>query len=182
MREIEEAAKPIVSQLMVGRAVVIDTFSQRLLSAFLCLVSMRVEFGGHMRAIPKEDHDRLRTIREPSTSWWIAISHYKDQDPHEYWFNYHGMRRARLSDPVLIDPVHCNTQVTTLVAGKMCAHMFSSTNWEGFCGYEGFHLTQVWPPRQLDIDARFMPHIDNVNLAWVHEAVARDGMPPPKQS
>jgi hypothetical protein len=182
MREIEEAAMPTVSQLMLGRPQIIDTFSQRLLSAFLCLVSMRMEFGGQMRAIPKQDHDLLRTIREPATSWWIAIARYVDKDPHEYWFNYHGMRLARSSDPVSFDAVHCNTQVTTIVAGKMCAHMFSSTHLQGFRGYEGAHLTQIWPPRQLDIDAQLLPHIDNFTLPWVHEAIARDGVPLPSPS
>ena len=143
MREIEEAAQPIVSQLMLGRATIIDVLSQRLLAAFLCLVSMRIEFGGQMRAIPREDHDRLRTAREPGPSCWVAISHYFDEEPHEYWYGYLGMRRARLSDPPPVGCENCNTQVTTVLAGKMCAHMFNSTVWDDFRGYEGVHLTQI---------------------------------------
>ena len=179
MREIEEAARPLVSQLMLGRATIIDVFSQRLLAAFLCLVSMRVEFGGVMRAIPKVDHDRLkncsragsvlvdcnfsRILTKSRTSIGAdtlvcGARVYLTRRPSEVKTAIHKSRRSSL---------------------ERCARTCSARpSGMAFVGMKDFHLTQIWPPRQLNIDARLMPCIDNFHLPWVHEAIARDGMPP----
>jgi hypothetical protein len=131
-----------------------------------------------MLAIPAEDIACLRNSRNPGPDWWIAIAHYQDEEPYDYWQGIWGMKLSRLPDPRPIGPEHCNTQVTTLVAGKLCAHLFSSTVWHGFRGYEGASLAQIWPPRQFDIDTRHLTYIDNAGLPLLHEAVARDGIQP----
>lgn len=179
MREIEEAAKPTVADLMLGRNIILSTMNQRFLAAFLCLVSMRIELSSNMRAIPASDLEFLKLRREPPINWWICIAHYQEtKDPHDYWLAYLGMRRAGLTEPNLIGPEHCNTQVTTIVAGKMCAHIFSSSVWNNFRGYEGAQMAQIWPANQFLIDMRGVRYIDNAGLPWLHEAVARDGQPP----
>jgi len=136
---------------------------------------MRLEGSGEMQAIPQSDRDKLRQEFEPGPSWWIAITNYRDQEPHDYWFGYGGMQIVDSSQPKAIKAENCHTQVCTVLAGKMCAHMFSSSVWNGFHGYEGAALTQIWPPANFDIDTGFMPYIDNKGLPWLHEAVARDG-------
>jgi len=86
-----------------------------------------------------------------------------------------AMRRLLVWESELVGPEDCNTQVTTIVAGQLCAHIFSSSVWGNFKGYQGAPLTQIWPPHQLPIDTRFIRSIDNAGLPWLHEAVAREG-------
>jgi hypothetical protein len=180
MREIEEAAKPTVTRLMRGERFVLTVLDQRLLAALLCLVAIRMELSGQMRSSPPSEREHLQQHREPGPRWWIAILKYDDDEPHEFWSAHMGMYRARLDDPIHIGPEHCNTQVTTMVAGKMCAHIFFSTAWDGFRGYEGAHLTQIWPLRQLDVDTEFLHSLDNARLPVLHEAIARDATAHPK--
>ena len=53
--------------LLLGRPCLLDTIRQRLLASFLCLVSMRVEFGSRgMRTIPAADRQWLMTRGEPT--------------------------------------------------------------------------------------------------------------------
>jgi hypothetical protein len=178
MLQIEELAKPTVTKLLLGQRALLTWYEQRFLASFLCLVSCRIEASGAMRSIPPEDRDRLRVYREPGPDWWISILRYEDADPHEYWAAFLGMQRQTLDDPTPFAAENCNTQVTTLLAGKMCAHIFSSTAWKGFRGYEGASLVQLWPQRNLHIDTGYMPYIDNSGVPFLHEAVARDGQPP----
>jgi hypothetical protein len=175
MRRIEEAARPAITKLMLGHDFILETLNQRLVASFLCLVSMRLEGSGEMRTIHQSDREKIRREFVPGSSWWIAITRYQDDDPHDYWSGYWGMQISESSQPKAVNIKDCNTQVSTILAGKMCAHMFSSTVWYGFRGYQGAALTQLWPPTRFDIATGAMPYIDNKGLPWLHEAVARDG-------
>ncbi len=69
---------------------------------------------------------------------------------------------------------HCNTQVSTLVVGQLCAHLFRSTVWTDFHGYEGINLSLIWPPANFDIDTRFLTVVTETTLPWLHETIARE--------
>jgi len=179
MREIEEAAKPSITNLLLGRRFLLSIFDQRLIAAFLCLVALRLEFSGELRASPQHEIDFLKTSRQPSGRWWIAVSHYGDKDPYDFWSACMCLQFMKLSDPPIIGPKHCNTQVATVAAGKLCAHVFFSSVLNNFSGYDFTHLTQVWPPRQLEADTGRMSSIDNNGLLILHEAMARHAKPYP---
>jgi len=178
MRSIEEAAKPIVTNLIRGRHFLLTTIDQRLLATFLCLISMRIELSGELRTTPQEHRNWLISKREPPPNWWISFCRYQDNDPVDYWFGFLGMARASLSEATLVGAHNCNTQVTTIIVGNFCAHLFSSTVWDNFRGYDGASLAQIWPPNPYIIDTEFVAFIDNSGLPWLHEAVARDGIQP----
>lgn len=178
MRNIEEAAQPVIHKLMLGREFVLCFDEQILLSSFLCLVSMRVEKSAHgVSAIPKSDSDFIVRSRVPPPNWWIALCRYQDADPLEFWVGFFGMQIGASPNPPAIGGEHCNSQVTTIVAGHLCAHIFSSTVWPEFDGYRAFKTTKIWPPVYPYIDTRSLPLIDNARLPWLHEAIARNSIP-----
>jgi hypothetical protein len=167
MRHIEEAARPIVSALMLGQPLLLDTFNQRLLAVFLCLVAMRIELGGQMpRVTPDSDHRFLIQQRNPPPDWQIWIAEIGDGSNH-YWF-------ARL--PMQFGAEY-NVQVTTLAAGKLFAHLFNSPVWTDFPGYEEPKLSRIWPVGRFDINTGALPKIPKTMVPWVHETIARGGNP-----
>ena len=178
MRRIEEAAMSIMPPPLRGRPYLLETFNQRLLASFLCLVSMRVELSSHeMRAIPAQDHEWLIKYFQPPPSWKIWISRYDGSPLIDQ--RYTAMQIASSPD-VPRGVKYCNTQVTTLVIGQLCAHMFSSTVWPDFSGYDGAELTMIWPPQRFDIDLDDLPVIIETEVPWLHETIARTSTPIPK--
>lgn len=172
MRRMEEATMPFMPALLLGTPHLLDTFSQRLLAAFLCLVSMRVELSSHdMRAIPASDRNWLRTRFEPPPDWTIWIGRYEGSPRMDE--RYTAMHVASAPDvPTGVE--YCNSQVTTLVIGQLCAHMFSSTVWRNFRGYHGLQCPAIWPPWSYDIEVSHLTVIAEADVPWLHEAIARD--------
>jgi hypothetical protein len=176
MSVIESAVAPHVTPLILGQPHLLDTFGQRMLATFLCLVAIRFGFITHPPiAVPKAERDWLRLQHEPPSNWSIWIARYTDENPEEQWARAYGMQGG--TSPIAPEKIglgYCNTYVATLVTGKLCAHVFRSTLWTEFGGYEGIHLTRVWPQRKFDIDSRFLPPVDEKALLWLHEAMARE--------
>lgn len=175
MSQIENDVIPTATALINGKDFLLDEQSQCKLAAFLCLISMRVEFLGTLRAIPSADRLYLKERREPPSSWMIWITRYAGDKPGEHWSRYCGMQ-LESAPAEKVGPEHCNTQVTTLVIGKLCAHLFSSTEIP-FDGYEGARLARIWPMTGLALDTRFLPDITDDAVISLHEALARESKP-----
>jgi hypothetical protein len=177
MRRIEEATMAIMPPLLLGRLFLLTFFEQRALAAFMCLVSMRTELSGHeMRAIPQTDRDWLMQHSEPPPHWKIWIGRYEGAPRMDD--RYSAMHVASSPD-VVTSIEHCNSQVTTLVVGQLCAHMFSSTVWPDFRGYEGNVLAPIWPFHHPYIEVRDLPVIAEADVPWLHEAIPRQLAPIP---
>jgi hypothetical protein len=178
MRLIEEAAKLDMPALLLAEPRLLSVDSQRSLAAFLCLVAMRVEFTSRsMRAIPQADRDWLRTRSEAPTYWKVWIARYDGSVRMDERFT--AMQIAS-SPQVPVGVEYCNSQITTLVIGRLCAHLFSSTEWRDFSGYEGIDLRRIWPPNDAGIEVGFLPIIPESAVPWLHEAVARESPPLPR--
>jgi hypothetical protein len=178
MSQIEDDVIPTATHLIKDEAFMLDDRQQCKLAAFLCLISMRLEFSGHMRATPASDHQYLMKNRKPPASWLIWIAKYAGDKPDEHWSRYSAVLLG--STPAdKVGPEYCNTQCTTLVMGKLCAHLYSSTQMP-IEGYEGIRLTRIWPLTGWRIDTRFLPALSDDILPWLHEAVARETPPLPK--
>jgi hypothetical protein len=177
MRTMENAARYGLTNLMLGRPFLFDTINQRLVATFLCLASMRLERGSKgSRAIPDSDIEYLKTKFEPPKDWHIWVTRFIGV-PHSYFSAQTGMQRGPLENPAGIGVEHCNEQVSTFIAGWLCAHLFSSSV-RDFFGYVGVEQTKVWPPSGLDVDSRLIPRITYPEVTDLHEAIARDGNPP----
>jgi len=178
MSRIEDEAIAVTSALIKDQEIRFDENEQRRLAALLCLITMRLEFLSHMRAIPLEDRLHLKQYGEPPKLWTIWITKYLGEKADDHWSRFCAMQVGS-TPPDKVGAVHCNTQVTTMVIGKLCAHLFSSTV-SPIIGYEGIRLARIWPLTGLGIDSRFIPGIDDKAVVWLHEALARESKPVPR--
>ena len=144
-----------VTNLMRGTPFLLDQSVNGLLASFLCLASMRLEKGGRdTKAIPDSDIGYLKANFEPPPGWKIWITQYAGNVSDQF-----GVFQCRFDSAYLTRrpsaPDTINEQVSTFVAGRLCAHLFSSRMRHDFLGYEGILQTQIWPPASFD--ARFSP-------------------------
>ena len=176
MSKIEGDAKPVALPLMQGFPLILDRAKQRLLASMFCLITARNEFSrlGAI-AVPEADRDHLRTTLLPPTHWRIWIAGYAGTNPKENW-TYHQPMHVDLDPASETGPDKANTQTTTLVIGKLCAHTFSSTIIDDFSGYTGIELQRIWPTSD-DIDWSVVRAYDERALFSLSEAMARD-IPP----
>lgn len=173
MSTIENSARYALTRLFLGDGFILDTVNQRLLASLLCLVSVRVEFSSFgMRAIPDEDRFHLMQAYEPPQGWKIWIGRFSYPDRGHYWNRYNAMHLGLGAPATVTGPEHCNTQVTTLVAGQFCAHMLSSTVWPTYLRYR-IPLMPIWPENPFPLDTARMPTIGEADAIWIHEAIAR---------
>ena len=162
---------PFLGTLLLSEPRLLDLAEQQMLAAMLCLVSMRVEASSHeMRAIPQSDHEWLMENPEPPPNWKIYIARHVGAQVMDQ--RYTAMQIAS-SPSVTAGMEYCNTQVTSLVIGQFYAHLFSSTVWKNFPGYEGADLIQLWPLTRRVIAVQSLPIIFEQEVAWLHETIAR---------
>jgi hypothetical protein len=179
MSVIENNAKPVTESLMRGESFSLTMVSQRLLASLLCLITIRVEFSDlATRAVPDFEREWLKDKSEPPPTWQIWIASYSDDNTEKHWCYHHGFVIVSSPDQQG-GPFECNAQVTTLVIGKLCAHMFSAVDWADFGGYEGTRLCRIWPQSQFDINTQFLPKISERAVVSLAEALARETPPVP---
>jgi len=188
MRSIEEHAKPYIEALMAGNRVLLEPAHQYAVATFLCLVTTRIDASAKIaHPIPVSDHHHLIQNREPGPSWKIWIMRFIDGDGSDYWYNQFPMAMKAFPREMLetlspqqlsARPEDSNTQVTTIVVGRLCAHLFSTTVYDDFTGYVEPAMTQVWPINGMTIDTRWLPGIGAEDVHWLHEAIGRDRNPP----
>lgn len=172
MSNIEGAAIKPLTPLIHGIDIPVRMAEQRAIAALLCLINMRLEFLGAFRAIPASDRRELRKTSLPPSGWCIWLARFTGEKGEELVSRYCGMMAGELTPPKDIGPEHCNTQATTLVIGKICAHLFRST-FVPFIEYDGARLTKIWPLTGFDIQSQFMPTISNAGVVSLAETLAR---------
>src|SRR5215207_4394777 len=176
MSRIEQAAIPVAAPLMRGDAVLLDTIGQRLLASLLCLITIRVEFTDPATlATPKEERDWLRLRGEPPPNWKIWLARYAGEEPHQHWCRHNGLEIVDSPEtPEGGYTPKCNTQTTTLVFGELCAHVYSSSVWTDFRGYEGVRLSRIWPPNQIAISWLHTGWLSDAAVLSLSESLARE--------
>jgi hypothetical protein len=182
MSGIEGAAVQVATPLILGNSFQLTHQNQQLLAAFLCLISMRLQFLGSMRPIPQSDRLYLKQNLHPPPLWMIWIARFAGEKADDHWSRFCGLQVVSQFDSTPPDKIgveYCNTHCTTLVIGKLCAHLFSSTV-SPVHGYEGIQLTRIWPPSGYDINTEFLPAVDGEQVIWLHEALARESKPLPR--
>jgi hypothetical protein len=172
MRRMEEAAKPIASALIIGQHRLLNFTDQWLLAALLCLITCRQEFTDRASmAIPAGDRERLMKYFAPGPSWQIWIARYNGAYPGTHSSHHWGMRIVPSSSSISDGPSdECNSQIATMIIGRLCAHLFSSTVLDNFGGYRQFSLCRIWPPSQFYIDPWSAPGLSDEEIIALHEA------------
>jgi hypothetical protein len=169
---MEDCARPCGTRLILDSPQLMDLNDQTTIASLLTLIAMRLEFLGDMRAISNNERDWLRNHRQPSNDWKIWINRFGGDDAEEHWSRtYAAQIEPEPTDKV--GPEHCNVRVTTLVIGKLCAHLFYSPIID-FQGYEGIDLTQIWPRRHLYVDTSLLSVLSGKDTLFLHEAFARE--------
>lgn len=175
MSGIEGFAKAFLVPLIRGDDCLLSPFVQFSISALLCLIAMRFEFlSGGMKAITKEDRDWLRSRRHPSQDWKIWIARFEGERPDDHSGGSYALQLV--SDPTdAVGPEHCNMQVTTLVLGRLCAHLVYAPDLPlAEFEYEGIHLTRIWPPSRFPINTGEMTGLSDRDVLSLHETYARN--------
>jgi hypothetical protein len=179
MSRLEAAAIPGMTPLLLGQPAVLRTIDQRIIAALLCLITIRVEFADLATlAVPPEDRTWIKEHLLPPMSWRIWIARYDGSQSGQHWCRHHGMSIVSSPDESG-GSYQCNTQVTTMVIGQLCAHLFSSTALPDFAGYEGVRLTQIWPPSNFDIQTRLLANLSDDAVVSLSEALVREMSPIP---
>jgi hypothetical protein len=172
MRLIEESTMPFLAPLLLAQPHRLDLAEQQMLAALLCLVSMRLELSWRdgPKAIPQSDRDWLMETPEPPANWKIWIARYVGNERMD---QRHTPMQIASSPDVARGIEHCNTQVTSLIVGQFYAHLFSSTVWRDFRGYDGVKLFQLWPLCQRTLNVQALPVIFETDVPWLHETIVR---------
>jgi hypothetical protein len=177
MRLIEENTMPFLCYLLLAQPHLLDLAEQQMLAALLCLVSMRIDVSWRgPKAVPQSDREWLMENPEPPANWKIWIARYVGSQRMD---QRHTPMQIASSPNVATGEEYCNTQVTSLVVGQFYAHLFSSTAWKDFAGYEGADLIQLWPLTQRIIPVQSIPVIFEPEVPWLHETIARTKQPIP---
>jgi hypothetical protein len=144
MSRIEASALEPTVRLIYGERFDLDMQSQRKVASLICLTTIRAEFANQNTiAIPQSDREWIRTNGEPPPMWRIWIAKYSGNNPGDHWCRHIGIRLTSSPQDVA-GAQKCNTQTTTLVWGRLCAHAYSSTYLPDFLGYD-FPLAKIWP-------------------------------------
>ena len=179
MSQIESAALPIVKPLILGERIFLDLRSQQKLASVLSLISIRIELIAHgMRSIPTTEKNALRENPLPTPNWRIWFAKHAGEDLKDYRFRYTAMQISSNASAVDVGPEHCNTHITTLIAGQLYVHIFFSTVWPEFSGYRGVSLARLWPSSGFDIDTARLPELSDDAGVMLHETVSREGKKP----
>jgi hypothetical protein len=177
MSVMEGRARPCATRLILNVPQLMDLNDQDAIASLLTLITIRLEFLGDMRAISNHERDQLRIHREPTDEWKIWISAFGGDDGDEHWSRtYAAQLESKPTDKVGLE--YCNVRVTTLVMGKLCAHLFYSPIID-LPGYEGISLAQIWPRRNSYIDTSYLSVISGRDALFLHEAFARESPPMP---
>jgi hypothetical protein len=178
MSNVENFALPYAVPLIAGAPFLLDTIGQRAVANLLALIVMRIEFLDRVPAISSWDRDCLRLRLWLSDNWHIWIARYVGENQNDNWSRTYALQLSSLPTDK-VGPENCNAQVTTLVIGQLCAHIFYSSVIEGYDTYEGITLARLWPHEPFDKQTAFLSALSDELVAELHEAFAREAPPPP---
>jgi hypothetical protein len=173
MSRLEQANMNQMGALVLGKPTLLRTIDQWLLSSLLCLITIRLEFTDpQMQAVPVQDRRALmKTGAPPHDTWRIWIANYAGDNPEDHWTRHLGMQLV--SSPNEVSRPHkCNAQTTTIVIGKLCAHIASSSVVPVPLGYTGIELANIWPDCHIDLDSGFLPTLTDAEVVHLHESWA----------
>ena len=147
----------------------------QLLAAVLTLVSVRIELTAKvMRAVPECEIRHLMHNARPSENWRVWIARHVGTD----------LKDTRIATPQCKSFQSQPRRVVLNIAirrlqrswsGQLYAHVFFSTVWPNFEGYESVGLTRIWPANELHISTEYLPAMSEQEGVALHATIARMG-------
>lgn len=131
MGDKEQAAKPILSRLLMGEAADLGTPEQRVIATWLAMKFMVCEFGNpDAVSIPYSEREYLRLRLEPPPNWRVWIAPYQGQNWRTGYNRFSATLGTLDETGTPIPPNRSlakNTQFSSLGIGRLFAAAFSST-------------------------------------------------------
>lgn len=152
MKDIQDAAKPIVVPMIGGQRVPLRRPEQRTLAAWIAMSVMCSEFGkDQLQAISPADRETLyRHKVPPKRNWQIWLGRYQRKVSANEW-DHRALLilpAKKVSDGATPDGRTHNTQSTTYTVGELFIHVVSS-DWakciSNFRVVQDRHLVRLWP-------------------------------------
>jgi hypothetical protein len=170
---IEEPAKPTTLALMRGDMSILTRSQQKTMATWLTLVAMMIELTDLTSfAIPAAHRRYLMDRKEPPPGWHVWLAKYGGARWEDHVARQVELQLSASPENEEIGAHKANTQVTTLVLGQLCAHVFSSTSIPDFSGYHGITLQTIWPARSYDVFWQFVETLSDAEVLYLSEALA----------
>lgn len=192
MSRVVDRAKPLVEQMILGKAFELNRREQTELAAWIGITTIMQEFanrhGAH--AISPEDRAVLMTTEAPPLSWSIWTARYSDK----WWApmgHYHlPMSFSKRPTDNESNPPSGELQLTTFTLGELLVHVFTSTRAEMIETYRTYiggasnpvKLPQLWPivgdTLNWPPSSPFRDHeADSLAFDWVEKQWGAQGLP-----
>ena len=131
MSILQNEAKPILLPLVLGEPRTLFRKDQTILAAWMSMFAMVAEFRSKTErrvAVTPDQRRYLMDHRHPPAHWKIWIGHFqRAQLKGVYFHNVLPIHKVLGEEPTTADGYPLpNTQTTSMVAGKLFAHMISS--------------------------------------------------------
>lgn len=147
MSKLESAAKPILTNLILGKRLTLDQSDQLALSAWTAMTSIVAEYTDvPTQSIPTEHRQHLMEQGIPPEGWNIWIGAYAGKRWKQR-YRHHGLASVPRSSFLNAQP-HWGTQFSTFVAGALFIHAASTTALNLipiFNTAADERLIQIWP-------------------------------------
>jgi hypothetical protein len=127
MKDLQDAAKPILEPILAGKPALITPYQQKLMAAWAAMCVMTGEYySPEFASIPFSDRDYLRLYREPPKDWRIWIGRYLRGRWAGYWIHHSVPLVEDIPEGGRDAVLPPNTQTTTFIVGQIYIHAFSS--------------------------------------------------------
>jgi hypothetical protein len=151
MSRIQDAAKPLLFQMMNGNWPALDEYAQRKLANWAIMTTMVIDFADkHNQATTFQERETFRLALTPPTHWLVWIGWYREfRWSFNFWHKGIGFEPENQQAPHSIG--HCDTQITTFAFGQLLVQTASSTSeivrphLHGFDYSSKIGLRQIWP-------------------------------------
>jgi hypothetical protein len=179
MREIENAAIPVMTPLIGGQQTILSPADQKSIATWAVLKAI----VAHHNFIPRRKRKQFASKREPQAEWSLWIGYYPNHTPGPVW----DSRPFPLGTNQREGPASPNCHATTLILNQLLIHVVNFAEKDFslvFKGRDGSapsgNIVPIWPPTNISVHWPPRPlteqDVDVVSssLYWaVQRAIAR---------
>lgn len=175
MRDIEEAARPYLADLIDGNDVTLNEGAQAALTHWIALKTIVGEMDDPAsRAITEAEARAFYETRSLDPSWRIWIGRYGGT-ARQYNYRHLNARAVhRLIAQMFDGNIAPNTQATTFIPGRLLIHSFCSSNSMvryDFSGPAQAALRRIYPVEQAFVHWTSTPPISDEATAIISDAL-----------
>lgn len=155
MSRLESAAKPLLTELILGRQVTLDTNAQCALAAWVTMFCITAEYTDRdHRGIPAADRAALMTSSRPPESWRIFIGRYRGTEWARRYAHCGFIFQRNNGANALCGAAQCSTFVVGELAVYACSASIPDADIARYLApADDVALKQIWPPIHAALDS-----------------------------